>query len=206
MVAFGKKLRESQIQEWQGYYLDYKLMKKKLNRYTQQIEVGTQNRHLVLKDFSILLDSEIEKMVMFLLQQQGVLASKLLNLGEQYDSVLQQVDGAKIPELQEAYRSVGRDLLRILSFVEMNAIGLRKILKKFDKRFGYRFTDYYVKTRANHPYSQLRQVCKQVGVGAVVGAISRNLADLQDFQQHCGNYISIYDQPAFSHPVYSNIH
>ncbi|CAL2241475.1 unnamed protein product [Prunus armeniaca] len=200
MVAFGKKLRESQIQEWQGYYLDYKLMKKKLNRYTQQIEVGTQNRHLVLKDFSILLDSEIEKMVMFLLQQQGVLASKLLNLGEQYDSVLQQVDGAKIPELQEAYRSVGRDLLRILSFVEMNAIGLRKILKKFDKRFGYRFTDYYVKTRANHPYSQLRQVCKQVGVGAVVGAISRNLADLQDFQQHCGNYISIYDQPAFSHP------
>ena len=99
---------------------------------------------------------------MFLLQQQGVLASKLLNLGEQYDSVLQQVDGAKIPELQEAYRSVGRDLLRILSFVEMNAIGLRKILKKFDKRFGYRFTDYYVKTRANHPYSQLRQVCKQV--------------------------------------------
>ncbi|PQP92860.1 hypothetical protein Pyn_36996 [Prunus yedoensis var. nudiflora] len=153
MVAFGKKLRESQIQEWQGYYLDYKLMKKKLsNRYTQQIEVGTQNRHLVLKDFSILLDSEIEKIVMFLLQQQGVLASKLLNLGEQYDSVL------------------------------------------------HRFTDYYVKTRANHPYSQLRQVCKQVGVGAVVGAISRNLADLQDFQQHYGNYISIYDQPAFSHP------
>lgn len=41
------------------------------------------------------------------------------------------------------------------------------------------------------------------GVGAVVGAISRNLADLQDQE---GNYISIYDQPALSHPVFSHIH
>ncbi|KAJ0112223.1 hypothetical protein Patl1_00340 [Pistacia atlantica] len=39
------------------------------------------------------------------------------------------------------------------------------------------------------------------GIGAVVGAISRNLVQLQD---HPGNYISIYDQPAFSHPELSN--
>ncbi|KAM5555063.1 SPX domain-containing membrane protein [Rosa sericea] len=197
MVAFGKKLRESQIQEWQEYYIDYKLLKKKLNRHTQQVEVGTENHLIVLKDFSRLLDCQIEKFVMFLLEQQGILASRLSNLREQYDSLLQQADGEKVCELREAYRSVGRDLLRILFFVEMNAIGLRKILKKFDKRFGFKFTNYYVKTRANHPYSQLRQVCKHVGIGAVVGAISRNLADLQD---HRGSYISIYDQPALSHP------
>lgn len=99
---------------------------------------------------------------MFLLEQQGILARRLSNLREQYDSLLQQADGEKVSELRDAYRSVGRDLLRILFFVEMNAIGLRKILKKFDKRFGFRFTNYYVKTRANHPYSQLRQVCKHV--------------------------------------------
>lgn len=68
----------------------------------------------------------------------------------------------KIPELQESYRNVGQDMLRLLFFVELNGIGLRKILKKFDKRFGYKFTNYYVKTRANHPYSQLRQVFKHV--------------------------------------------
>jgi SPX domain protein involved in polyphosphate accumulation len=67
-----------------------------------------------------------------------------------------------ISEIQEAYREVGRDLLRLLYFVEMNATGLRKILKKFDKRLRYKFTDYYVKTRANHPYSQLRQVLRHV--------------------------------------------
>lgn len=197
MVAFGKKLRQNQIEEWQRYYINYKLLKKKVNRYSQQIQVGADNQQKVLKDFSIMLDNQIEKIVMFMLEQKGLLASRLSILGEQHDALVEQSDGSKISELREAYRAVGQDLLRLLFFVEINAIGLRKILKKFDKRFGYRFTDYYVKTRANHPYSQLRQVFKHVGVGAVVGAISRNLADLQDQE---GNYISIYDQPALSHP------
>lgn len=99
---------------------------------------------------------------MFLLEKQGLLASRLLTLGEQHQAILQQSDASKISELREGYRVVGQELLRLLFFVEMNAIGLRKILKKFDKRFGYKFTDYYVKTRANHPYSQLRQVFKHV--------------------------------------------
>jgi len=128
---------------------------------------------------------------------------------------------------------VGRDLLRLLNFLEMNAIGLRKILKKIDKRFGYKFTDYYVKTRANHPYSQLRQVFRHVvmflslnttffkfcfklfeaslsvivvlqGIGAVVGVLSHGLADLQDLQQSQGSYISIYDQPSYTHQVSSS--
>ncbi|CAL5432950.1 unnamed protein product [Camellia sinensis] len=193
MVNFGKKLKERQIQEWQGYYINYKLMKKKVKQYAHQIQIGSIERRHVLKDFSRMLDNQIEKIVLFLLQQQGLLASRIVKLGEQQDSLQQQPDISKISELREAYRAVGRDLLKLLIFVEMNAIGLRKILKKFDKRFGYRFTDYYVKTRANHPYSQLQQVFKHVGLGAVVGAVSRNLADLQDCQ---GSYLSIYDQPA----------
>lgn len=204
MVAFGKKLKERQIQEWQGYYINYKLMKKKVKQYVQQIEDGAQNRRHVLKDFSRMLDTQIEKIVLFLLEQQGLLASRIAKLGEQHDTLQQQPDISQISELREAYRAVGRDLLKLLFFVEINAIGLRKILKKFDKRFGYRFTDYYVKTRANHPYSQLQQVFKHVGVGAVVGAISRNLGDLQDRQ---GSYLSIYDQPAlpFQDPVIDSI-
>ncbi|KAK3224708.1 hypothetical protein Dsin_004570 [Dipteronia sinensis] len=193
MVAFGKKLKERQIQEWERYYINYKLMKKKVKQYVQQIEVGTQDRRHVLKDFSRMLDSEIETIVLFLLEQQGLLASRLARLREQHDALQEQPDISNITELREAYRSVGQDLLKLLFFVEINAIGLRKILKKFDKRFGYRFTDYYVKTRANHPYSQLQQVFKHVGLGAVVGAMSRNLHELQDRQ---GSYLSIYDQPA----------
>ncbi|PIN00389.1 putative transporter/transmembrane protein [Handroanthus impetiginosus] len=193
MVAFGKKLKERQIQEWQGYYINYKLMKKKVKQYANQIEAGVLDRRHVLKDFSRMLDNQIEKIVLFMLEQQGLLASRIAQLNVQQDSLQEQPDISKISELREGYWTVGQDLLKLLFFVEMNAIGLRKILKKFDKRFGYKFTDYYVKTRANHPYSQLQQVFKHVGLGAVVGAISRNLADLQDRQ---GSYLSIYDQPA----------
>lgn len=193
MVAFGKKLKERQIQEWQGYYINYKLMKKKVKQYAQQIENKTLERRQVLKDFSRMLDNQIEKIVLFLLEQQGLLAGRLARLGEERNSIEQEPNIARMSQLREAYREVGMDLLKLLYFVEINAVGLRKILKKFDKRFGYRFTDYYVKTRANHPYSQLQQVFKHVGIGAVVGAITRNLGDLQERQ---GSYLSIYDQPA----------
>ncbi|KAL6556784.1 hypothetical protein OROHE_006660 [Orobanche hederae] len=178
---------------WARYYINYKLMKKKVKQYSNQIETGALDRRYVLKDFSRMLDIQIEKIVLFMLEQQGLIASRIAQLNKQQDSLQEEPDISKISELREAYRAVGQDLLRLLFFVEMNAIGLRKILKKFDKRFGYRFTDYYVKTRANHPYSQLQQVFKHVGLGAVIGAISRNLADLQDRQ---GSYLSIYDQPA----------
>lgn len=200
MVAFGKKLKERQIQEWQGYYINYKLMKKKVRQYAQQIEVGTQDRRHVLKDFSRMLDNQIEKIVLFLLEQQGLLASRIAELNEQQEALQKQPVISQISQLREAYREVGQDLLKLLCFIEINAIGLRKILKKVDKRFGYRFTDYYVKTRANHPYSQLQQVFKHVGLGAVVGAVSRNLHELQE---HQGSYLSIYDQPAlpFQDPV-----
>lgn len=112
---------------------------------------------------------QIEKTVLFLLEEQGRLASRIANLGEQQDAAQQEQEPAirNMSEQREAYRTVGQDLLKLLSFVEINAVGLRKILKKFDKRFGYRFTDYYVKTRANHPYSQLQQVFKHVVICSV---------------------------------------
>jgi hypothetical protein len=164
--------------------------------------------------------------VLFLLQQQGHLASRIEELGAQRSAIARQVDTSRVFQLREDYREVGRDLVKLLRFVDMNATGLRKILKKFDKRFGYKFTDYYVTTRANHPYSQLQQVFKQVvicwhftlatallfsslqlirisathtllpiqGIVAVAGALSRNLAYLED--EHRGSFLSIYDNPS----------
>ncbi|KAI4367919.1 hypothetical protein MLD38_016543 [Melastoma candidum] len=193
MVRFGKRLKETQIVEWQRHYINYKLMKKRVKQYTQQIEAGVLERRHVMKDFSRMLDYQIENTVLFLLEQQGLLASRIAQLSERQKGLQEQLDFSQITELREAFRAVGQDLLKLLYFIEINAVGLRKILKKFEKRLGYKFTDYYVKTRANHPYSQLQQVFKHVGLGAVVGAISRNLGELQDRQ---GSYLSIYDQPS----------
>ncbi|CAL9159617.1 unnamed protein product [Musa hybrid cultivar] len=192
MVNFGKKLMADQVQEWRGYYINYKLMKKKLKLYVKHSQAGGELQQ-VLKEFSRMLDEQIEKIVLFLLEQQGLLASRIQELAKKRNILLEQPDISQILELQEAYGAVGYDLIKLLKFVDMNATGLRKILKKFDKRFGYKFTDYYVTSRANHPYSQLQQVFKHVGIGAVVGALSRNLADLNVRR---GSYLSIYDQPS----------
>ncbi|KAG8044246.1 hypothetical protein GUJ93_ZPchr0136g33678 [Zizania palustris] len=184
-----------QLEEWKEYYINYKMMKKKVKQYVQQTQNGGRNREQVLKEFSRMLDDQIEKIVLFLLQQQGHLASRIEKLGEERAVLVEQSDASQVSELREAYREVGVDLMKLLRFVDMNATGIRKILKKFDKRFGYKFTDYYVSTRANHPCSQLQQIFKQVGIVAVVGALSRNLAFLQD---HQGNYLSIYDHPSIT--------
>ncbi|PWA59139.1 SPX domain-containing membrane protein [Artemisia annua] len=204
MVAFGKKLKDPQIQEWKGYYINYKLTKKKVKQYSRQIEAGGLERRYVLKDFSRMLDNKIEKVVLFMLEQQGLLAGRLDALGKEQEALQEEPDFAKISALREAYRDVGRDLLKLLFFVEINAVGLRKILKKFDKSFGYRFTDYYVKTQANHPYSQLQQVFKVLGQWLEpYHAILQNLRIVKTQ----GSYLSIYDQPAvpLQNPVIDTI-
>lgn len=105
----------------------------------------------------------MEKTVLFLLDQQGRLAQRLANLANDRIAIEdQEDDGDQTDELTNEYRAVGKDLLKLLHFVEVNATGLRKILKKFDKRVGYRLTDDYVASRSNHPYSQLQQVFKHV--------------------------------------------
>jgi len=151
-----------QVEEWKGYYINYKLMKKMLKQYVEQTQHGGKDREHVLKEFSRILDDQIERIVLFLLQQQGHLASRIEELGEQRTALLEQYDISQVSQVRDAYREVGFDLIKLLRFVDMNATGIWKILKKFDKRFGYKFTDYYVTTRANHPYSQLQQVFKQV--------------------------------------------
>lgn len=41
------------------YYINYKLMKKKVKQYAQQIENGVLDRRHVLKDFSRMLDNQV---------------------------------------------------------------------------------------------------------------------------------------------------
>ncbi|VAI59477.1 unnamed protein product [Triticum turgidum subsp. durum] len=171
------------------------MMKKKVKQYVQQTQDGGRNHEQVLKEFSRMLDEQIEKVVLFLLKQQGHLASRIEKLGQQRAILTEHSEISQVSQVREAYRQVGLDLVKLLRFVDMNATGIRKILKKFDKRFGYRFTDYYISTRANHPYSQLQPIFKQVGIVAVAGALTRNLASLQD---HQGSFISIYDHPSIT--------
>ena len=103
-------------------------------------------------------------MVLFLLIKQGQLALRLSELADEREAEDAEREGGsgRRNRLRDAYRAVGEDLLSLLRFVDLNATGLRKILKKFDKNVGYRLSDEYVASRSNHPFSQLQHIFRHV--------------------------------------------
>lgn len=186
----------SQIPGWEEYYIGYKSLKKRIKHYSGRVRasgVTDDERHEIVKAFSELLDSQVEKIVLFLIERQGLLAERLQRLRERREVASREYYEADesglceppcspviVPwQMMDEYRKIGYDLLQLLHFVELNATGLRKILKKFDKRVGFRLGHQYISSRSNHPYSQLQQVFRQVGLGAMVATISRNLAELR---------------------------
>lgn len=42
------------------YYINYKMMKKRVKHYVQQTETGGKNREQVLKEFSRMLDDQVQ--------------------------------------------------------------------------------------------------------------------------------------------------
>ena len=42
------------------YYINYKMMKKKVKQYVQQTQTGGKNREQVLKEFSRVLDDQVQ--------------------------------------------------------------------------------------------------------------------------------------------------
>ena len=78
-----------------------------------------------------------------MIEQQGLIAARLEDLGKKKARLQDLPLLQEISELREDYREVGLDLVKLLRFVDINANAVRKILKKFDERLGYKFTDYY---------------------------------------------------------------
>lgn len=179
MVQFGHLLLTHQVPGWESYYLNYKELKKTIKVYEGRARIAPEEEQdHIIKIFSELLDSQVEKMVLFFLERQGLLAAHLQRLRERRLSMQTAGESVSVPDLMEDYRDVGRELLQLLQFMEMNATGIRKILKKFDRRVGLHLGEKYLETRTKHPYSQLQQVFRQVGLGAILGTLMRNLGEL----------------------------
>ncbi|RWW79245.1 hypothetical protein BHE74_00012484 [Ensete ventricosum] len=70
--------------------------------------------------------SSIEKIVLFFLEQQGILACRIQELDEQQTKLLEHPDISEISELREAYAATGHDLLRLLRFLDLNAADLQE--------------------------------------------------------------------------------
>jgi len=146
------------------------------------------------RTFAEILDSEVEKVVLFYLQIQGELAAKLWDMRAKQLAKLQYfVSLDQIENLCQKYRDLGMEVLQLLEYLDLNVIALRKILRKHDRQFDLRMSHVYFDTRlggadgsggaAINENSQLVQLYHQEGLRAIIGTIRRGFEDLYEAKE-----------------------
>lgn len=133
--------------------------------YSATVKEVVSEEYVTVLEFRQILDHEIQKLVLFVLGQEGKLADRLYDFSktgqvlkfQTYSLVQnyklqqhtnnnhnnsssnnhQQQDTVwnNLDSLTTAYRDFARDLLQFVNFIDTNITGLRKILKKHDKNF-----------------------------------------------------------------------
>jgi len=148
--------------------------------------------------FRYALDREIEKAVLFVLQEQGTIALELDTLAirrakyadktyslvtnvDQGNKMLKNIIDESTNELQqiyEGYVTSARLVLRFVAFVDLNVTAVRKILKKHDKVIKYKLSHTYLSNRNSH----LEQLFNDGGLSSLVATLRRAFAELYDIE------------------------
>ncbi|TYZ59409.1 hypothetical protein PybrP1_001030 [[Pythium] brassicae (nom. inval.)] len=179
MVQFAKKLAAAQRPEWTGHYLEYKQLKKRLKNVIGARREATADRAREQEGFQRALDSEVERVVLFFLTKQGEFARTLAALRRSQDQLLPD-DLEAMHSLSDGFRKVGDDLVQLLHFVELNATGIRKILKKHDKTLKeHKIMGSYLSSRTDSQASHLQQLYHDEGISAIIATIRAALAELR---------------------------
>ena len=136
------------------------------------------------RTFAEILDSDVEKMVLFYLRTQGDLANRLWQLREYQTANMQnsfRLTMDAIDTMCQKYRDLGQDVLDLLEYLDSNVIALRRIIKKHDRTFDLQMGKVYFGSRMG-PNSQLVQLYHQEGLYAIIGTIRRGFEDLYDMK------------------------
>jgi len=171
MVRFGEALAAEQEGLWKPHYLDYDHMKNELDRLVaHEADPSTTLPPGWAKssdDFAKVLDTEIEKVVLFYLERQGQLAAQMGSLIRSSTSNAELADGC---------RAIGAELVKLMSFLEINIVAIRKVLKKHDKMVGsQQLMGNFLSTRDDKAESHLRQLSALTGVSAIAASIAGGL-------------------------------
>lgn len=125
--------------------------------------------------------------MLFFLKQQGVVAGKVVAMRKRQKELLiaenrDNVSMDQLRKLTEGFRSVGGDVVHIVQYVELNAIGIRKILKKHDKNSkDHKITGSYIESRTEYD-SHLKQLYHYEGIAAIVTSIRTALCEIRKFE------------------------
>jgi len=136
-MKYGRYLRDNMHPSWASHYIDYGMLKKVVMTTAlvqgadpALIPVGVRDAAINedVRSFMSQLDVEVERVTLFYTQTAAELRVQLALLNAE-----QQAVGAS-EALVEALRAVGRTAVLLVQFLELNLTGLRKILKKHEKR------------------------------------------------------------------------
>ena len=142
-MHFGKTLKARLYEPWAEHYLDYSLLKDILEHKDVNLALSatscrndlsifsTQSSNLSVRElgfstrkttlsFEAELGIEARKVVLFFLQQQGELASRVSELNDS-------------TEMGRDLTRISEDLIHLIDFIELNITAVRKILKKHDR-------------------------------------------------------------------------
>ncbi|OWZ12753.1 Major Facilitator Superfamily (MFS) transporter [Phytophthora megakarya] len=187
MVQFAKKLVAAQRPEWKGHYLEYKQLKKKLRKV---VEAQQEQKRDEQERFKKSLDSEVERVVLFFLTKQGEFATTLQGLRTQ-QLELAPTDLDAMHAIADMYRHVGDELVNLLHFVELNATGIRKILKKHDKTLKeHKIMGSYLSSRTDSQASHLQQLYHDEGISAIIASIRAALIKLRTVEVQLATYVT----------------
>ncbi|RHZ82191.1 hypothetical protein Glove_112g42 [Diversispora epigaea] len=163
-MKFGKQILNQQTTEWAAHYVNYKALKKIINSLQSAyqnnerslpptpVTIGTSlnTDSLQIDDypkfiqqqkaaFFFKLERELEKVNTFYLQKEQEFKVRLRTLIDKKRILLGRgrklsANSASLVTLTEAFQKFQQDLNKLQQFIEINATGFRKILKKWDKR------------------------------------------------------------------------
>jgi len=116
---------------------------------------GGERPHPESEPFLQELNAQVEKLVLFFLQEQGRIAYKLVECRQEQvyldSDYFYQTAGyddhdelVRLRNLRQKLNGAGEELLQLIQFVDLNVTGIRKILKKHDKLNHWSASRYYL--------------------------------------------------------------
>lgn len=138
-MKFGNRLKEERNPRWEEEYIEYKLLKKKLNILEQ---------HDSAAEFCRLLEEQLIKVAAFMRAQQESISEELDGdpfFFTGHSSAEADGPSPEGPQSKALARcqTLETQIDHFREYVRLNQDGIRKIVKKFDKRFHTSFKEVY---------------------------------------------------------------
>ncbi|KAI9144988.1 hypothetical protein BKA69DRAFT_1052414 [Paraphysoderma sedebokerense] len=211
-MKFGKQIQNQTIPEWASHYMSYKGLKKIINSL-ENLQTGDQksfsvtisalpppnaenessptidkagsNLKALKTSFFYKVERELEKVNTFYLTKEAELKVRLRSLMDKKRIIKDGTMGiSSVKSLRDAFLHLQKDLEKLQHFVEVNATGFRKILKKWDKRSKSSTKELYLSRQVEIQPCFNREVLTEL-----TDVISANITELMQMAENSTEHI-----------------